>query len=153
MEDNYFTILYMFFAICQRIGHRYTCVPLILNPASHFPSHPGLFRSAGFGCPARCFELALAISFTSGNAHLSMLFSQIILPSPSPTVQKSVLYICVSFCCPACRNVGTIFLNSIYIHEYTVFVFLFLTYFTLYNRLQFFHFIRTESNVVLLIAE
>ena len=71
-------------------------------------------------------------------------------------VQKSVLYICVSLCCPACRIMGTIFLNSIYKQEYTVFihteyihtyiciyiyiyteytVFLFLTYFTLYNRL------------------
>ena len=38
-------------------------------------------------------------------------------------------------CFPACRIVGTIFLNSVYI-QYTVSVFLFLTYFTLYSRLQ-----------------
>ena len=34
---------------------------------------------------------------THDNIHISMLPSQIIPPSPSPTVQKTVLYICVSF--------------------------------------------------------
>ena len=68
-----------------------------------------------------------------------MPFSQIIPPSPSPTeskrlfytsvslllsnhptlafshrVQKSVLYICVFFCCLAYRVIVTIFLNYIY---------------------------------------
>ena len=40
-------------------------------------------------------------------------------------------------CCLAYRVIITIFLNSIYMCLYTVLVFLFLTYFTLYNRLQF----------------
>ena len=38
-------------------------------------------------------------------------------------------------CCPACMIIGTIFQDSMCICEYMVFVFLFLTYFTLYNRL------------------
>ena len=62
-----------------------------------------------------------------------MLFSHIIPPLPSLIVQKSVLYICVS-CCLAYRVVFTVILNTIYIRYYTVLVFLFLTYFTLYNR-------------------
>ena len=37
----------------------------------------------------------------------------------------------------AYRLIITIFLNSIYMHWYTELVFFFLTYFTLYNRLQF----------------
>ena len=41
------------------------------------------------------------------------------------------------FCCLTYRITATIFLNSIYMHYYTVLVFLLLTYFTLYNRLQF----------------
>ena len=46
------------------------------------------------------------------------------------------LHLCL-FCCLAYRVVVTIFLHSIYMCWYTVLVFLFLTYFTLYNRLQF----------------
>ena len=43
-----------------------------------------------------------AICFTYGNIHVSMLFSQIIPPSPSPTKSKSLF--CVSF---APLNVGS----------------------------------------------
>ena len=38
-------------------------------------------------------------------------------------------------CCPIDRIIGTIFLYSIHMHEYTVLVFLFLTNFTIYDRL------------------
>ena len=59
------------------------------------PSHPsGLSQCTGFECPVSCIKLGLVIYFTYGNTYLSVLFSQIILPSPSP--QKPVLYICVS---------------------------------------------------------
>ena len=46
------------------------------------------------------------------------------------------LHLCF-FCCLAYRIVVTIFLKSIYMHWYTVVVFLLLTYFTMYNKLQF----------------
>ena len=56
--------------------------------------------------------------------------------SLSHRVQKTVLYICVSF--PVSyRLIFTIFLNSIHVHKYTILVFFCLAYFTLYNRLQF----------------
>ena len=45
------------------------------------------------------------------------------------------LHLCL-LCCSVCRRVGTIFLDSICIHYYTVFVFPFLTDFPLYNGLQ-----------------
>ena len=41
------------------------------------------------------------------------------------------------FCCLTYRVIVTIFLNSIYMHQYTVMMFSFLTYFMLCNRLQF----------------
>ena len=57
--------------------------PPLLTPS---PPHPsGLSQSTSFECPASCIELALVIYFTYGNIHVSMLFSHIIPPSPSPT--------------------------------------------------------------------
>ena len=47
--------------------------------------------------PVSCIEPGLAIRFTYDIIHVSMPFSQII-PTPTPhRVQKTVLYICVSF--------------------------------------------------------
>ena len=48
------------------------------------------------------------------------------------------------FCCLTYRFIVTIFLNSIYMHYYTVLVFFFLS---------FFHLIRSVSNAFFLIAE
>ena len=75
----------------------YMCPP-ILNP--HLPPsplyHSGLSQSTDFGCPTSCIELALDICFTYGNIHVSMLFSQIIPPLPSPTESKSLFFTSVS---------------------------------------------------------
>ena len=77
------------------------------------PSHPsGLPQCTSFECPVWCIELGLVICFTYGNIHVSMLFSQIIPPSPSPTESRSLLFISVSL---LLSHIVTIFLNSIYI--------------------------------------
>ena len=80
---------------------QYTCDPSYWTPLPLLPPpYPsGLSQSTSFGCPASCIKLALVICFTYCNLHISVLFSQIIPPSPFPTesVQESVLYICVSF--------------------------------------------------------
>ena len=86
-------------------------------PLSHLPLHPiplGWPRApTGFECPSSCIELALVICFTHGNIHVSMLFSHIISPLPSPTESKVCsLHLCL-FCCLAYRIVVTIFVNSI----------------------------------------
>ena len=46
--------------------------------------------------------------------YVSMLFSQIIPPLPSPTESKRLFYTSVSLWCPAYRVIVTFFLNSIY---------------------------------------
>ena len=75
--------------------------------------------------------------FTHGRVHMSTLLSQFIPPSPSlPCVHKSILYLCIPIPAPQIGTICTILLDSIYICQYTIFVFLFLSYFTLYDRLQ-----------------
>ena len=111
----------------------YMCLPSWNPFPPPVPSHSsGSSQCTSPELPVSCIEPGLAIYFTYGNIHVSVLFFQIIPPSLSPRVQKSVLYICLSFTVS-----HTIFLNFIYMHYYTVLVFYFLTYFTVYNRLQF----------------
>ena len=83
-----------------------------------------------------CFPLA--IYFTFGSICKSMPLSHFIpaYPSPSPCPQVHSLRLHL-YSCPAPRFFRTFFfLDSIYMCQHTVFVFLFLTYFTLYDRLQ-----------------
>ena len=58
-------------------------------------------------------------------------------PRPLPQSAKDCSIHQCLFCFLAYRVIVTIFLNSTYMHKYAVFVFFFLAYFTLYNRLQF----------------
>ena len=59
---------------------------------------------------------------------------QNISPSPSPTVSKSLSLCLCPPCCPAHTIISTVFLDSVYMCSYTIFIFLFLTYFALYHR-------------------
>ena len=64
-------------------------------PSSSHPS--GSSQCTSPEHPVSCIEPGLAICFIYDIVHVSMPFSQIIPPSPSPTESKTVLYICVSF--------------------------------------------------------
>ena len=113
--------------------------PLILNaipPLS--PPHPSLscHRAPAVG--------ALLFVF---NQHWSSILHMIVyvvqcysLKSSHPLLfplspKVCSLHLCF-LCCPARRIINTIFLDSTCMCYYTVFVFLFLTYFTLYNKLK-----------------
>ena len=68
----------------------------ILNPPPS-PSHPsGSFQCTSPEHPVSCIEPGLEIYFTYDSIHVSMLFSQIIPPSPSPTESKRLFYTSVS---------------------------------------------------------
>ena len=79
-----------------------TCVPHPEPPSPFIPqgrlSGPALSHAVPclMQCPVSCIKPGLVICFTYGNIHVSMLFSQIIPPSPFPTESKSLFCISVS---------------------------------------------------------
>ena len=77
----------MVFAMHQHESTTGAYVSPIVNPPPTSLPTPSLWlsQSTGFECPASCIKLALVICFSYGNVHVSMLFFQIIPPSPSPT--------------------------------------------------------------------
>ena len=101
------------------------------------PSHPsGSSQCTGPEHPVSCIEPRLAICFTYDNIHVSMPFSQIIPPSSSPTESKRLFYTSVSLLLSHIHGYHYyLFKFHIYALVYRM-VFFFLSYFTLYNRLQ-----------------
>ena len=88
--------------------------------------------------PVLCSSFPLAIHFTFGSVYMSMPPSHFIpdsLPLPPPCPQVHSLHLCL-YSCPPTRFISILFSDSMYMHQHMVFVFLFLTYFTLYDRLQ-----------------
>ena len=137
MEANYFTILYWFCHTSTWIHHGCICVP---HPesSSHIPV-PSLWVIPVHQPQVSCIlhrtwtgDSFLIWYYTCFNAILS---NHPIL-SLSHRVQRCYIHLRL-FSYFAYRVIITIFLNSIYMHYYTVLVFFFLAYFTLYNRLQF----------------
>ena len=135
----YFTILYWFCHTLTWIHHGCTWVHNP-EPPSHLPPH---IISLDHPCAP-----APSILHPTSNIDWRFISFMIVymfqchspksshpLPLPqSPKVHS--IRLCL-FCCLVYRVTVTIFLNSIYMCQYTVLVFFFLAYFTLYNRLQF----------------
>ena len=117
----------------------YMCPPSQnpLPPPS--PSHPSglssapalsaLFHALNLGWSSVSHMVIYMFQCYSLKSSHTCLFPQ------SPKVCS--LHLCF-FCCLTYRVIiVTIFMNSIYMCQYTVLVFFFLAYFTLYNRFQF----------------
>ena len=156
MEASYFTILWWFLPyIDMNQPQVYMCPPSQTPLPPRSPSHPsGLSQCTGFECPVSCIELGLVIYFTYSNIHVSMLFSQIIPPSPSPTESKNLFFISVSlFLSPVWGHHYLLSKVHIYALRYCIGVFLsdLLQYSILGS--SFIHLIRTVSNVFFVIAE
>ena len=75
----------------------YPCSPswTLLPPPSPYPSS-GSSQCTSPKHPVSCIEPGLAIHFIHDIIHVSMPFSQIIPPSPSPTESKTLFYTSVS---------------------------------------------------------
>ena len=139
MDAHNFTILWWFLPYTDmNQPWVYMCPPS--EPSSLFPPHP-----VPLGCPR---ALALSALLHASNLHWSSISHMVIymfqcysLKSSHPHLllqspKDCSLHLCL-FCCLVYRVVVIIFLNPIYMCHYTVLVFFFLSYFTLYNRLQF----------------
>ena len=75
----------------------YTCSPFRTPLSPPSPSHPsGSSQCTSPKHPVSCMEPGLVIRFTYDIIHVSMPFSQIIPPSPSPTESKRLFYTSVS---------------------------------------------------------
>ena len=142
--NYYYFLLYNIVLVLPYINMHplwvYTCSPSWTPLPPPSPYHlSGSSQCTSPKLPVSCIKPGLVIYFLYDIIHVLMPFSQIIptSPSPSPTESKRLFYASVSFCYLVHRVIVTIFLNSIYMHYYTVLVFFFLAYFTLYNRLQF----------------
>ena len=75
----------------------YMCSPswtLLPHPSPYHPS--GSSQCTSPKHPVSCIEPGLAIRFIYDVIHISMPFSQIIPPSPSPTESKRLIYTSVS---------------------------------------------------------
>ena len=71
--------------------------PILNPPPSPSPYHPsGSSQCTSPEHPVSCIESGLEIHFTYDNIHVSMPFSQIMPPSPSPTESKRLLYTSMS---------------------------------------------------------
>ena len=98
------------------------------------PSQPSrLSQSPGLSSLRHTADFHGLSNFTFDKVYVSILLSQLLPPSPSPCVRKSVRYVCVSL---AALQIGSSvpFFKIPYV-LIMVFVLLFLTFFTLYNRL------------------
>ena len=92
-------------------------------------------------CVLFYFIFLLVIYFIHISVYMSIPIAQFISPPPPPPTTfppwcpyVCSLHLCLNFC-PANRFICTIFLGSTHMYEYTIFVFLSLTYFTLYDSL------------------
>ena len=127
----------------------------ILNPAPTSLSIPSLWVIPVHQPkhPVSCIELGPAIHFLHDIIHVSMLFSQIIPPSPSRTESKRLFYTSMSLLLSHiqgyCHHLSKF---RIYVLLYCIGVFLSGLLHSMISS-SFIHLIRTDSNVFFLMAE
>ena len=125
--------------------------PSLLPPSSSHPS--GSSQCTSPEHPVSCIEPGLVIYFTYDNIHVSMLFCQVIPPSPSPTESKSLCFTSVSLLLSRIQG-HCYHLSKFHIYAliYCIGVFLSDLLHCIIGS-SFIHLFRTDSNVLFLMAE
>ena len=136
--------------ITMNLPQVYMCSPswTLLPPPS--PYHPsGLSQCTSPKHPVSCIEPGLTTRFIYGIIHVSMPFSQIIPPSPSPTESKKLFYTSVSLLLfriqGYCYHLSKFHIYVLVYYLYWCFSF-WLTSLCIIDS-SFIHLIRTDSNV------
>ena len=96
MEDNYNIV--RVFVIHQHelaIGIHSSLASCTTLPTPSLPHPSKLSQRTGFVCPVSYIRVQIVVCFAYGNIYVSMLFSQIIPPSPH-TKSKSLFFTSVS---------------------------------------------------------
>ena len=131
----------------------YTCSPSQTPLPPPSPSHPsGSSQCTSPKHPVSCIEPGLEIHFTYDTIHVSMPFSQIIPPLPSPTASRRLFYISLSLLLFHIQSYHY-HLNKFHTYALVYWCFSFwLTSLCIIGS-SFIHLIRTDSNVFFLMAE
>ena len=120
------------------ISHGFTCIPPSQSPLPP-PSPPDSPGSSQRTSPEHLshasnlgwWSVSPLMVYMFRCCSLKTLHRRLLPQSP----KVCSVHLCLSFCF-AYRVIVTAFLNSIYMRQYTVSVFIFLAFFTLYNGLQ-----------------
>ena len=132
--------------------------PILKPPPTSLPNHPsGSSQCTSPKHPVSCIEPGLAIHFFYDIIHVSMPFSQIIPPSPSPTESKRLFYTSVSLLLSRiqgyCYHLSKFYIYVLVYIKHVHWCFSFwLTSLCIIGS-SFIHLIRTDSNVFFLMAE
>ena len=95
--QNQYNIVVVFAIYSHESAMGVHVFPILKAPSTSLPDHPsGSSQCTSPKHPVSCIKPGLAIHFTYDNIHVSVLFSQIIPPSPSPTESKSLFFTSVS---------------------------------------------------------
>ena len=128
--------------------------PILNPPTPSLRIHPsGSSQCTSPEHLVSCIEPGLVICFTCDNIHVSMLFSQTIPPSPSPTESKRLFYTSVSLLLSCIQGYRYhLFKFHTYALVYCIGVFHSDILHSVIGS-SFIHLIRTDSNVFFLMAE
>ena len=128
--------------LVSTIHHHESAIAMHMSPPSWpFPPPPTPSHSSRLSQSTR-----LSFLHQRANSHLLSILHMVRCMFPCCSLHSShpllpplcpeVCSLCLCLhCCPAKRFISIIFLDSIYMCQYTVFVFLFLAHFTPYDRL------------------
>ena len=119
---------------------------------SPIPFHPSrLSQSTRFGFLASYSKFPLAIYFTYGNIYVSVLLSQFVSPSPSPTL-STILFFMSASPLLSCKQVHQYHVYRFHIYALIYDICLFLTSLCILG-FRVIHLIRTDLNAFLFMAE